>query len=90
MGRVLIVHDDSVISRTAYLLEERRRAIRLYESILKGENKNPEYKTVNMAQIRHLLEIERDCLKWLIDNARRWLFEQEFDLIEKECLNGGD
>ncbi len=89
MANVLIVHDDSVISRTAYLLEERKRSIRLYESILSGENRNPEYERVDKDQIRHLLDIERDCLKDLIDSIRGWLFEKELRSICDEYVSAG-
>ncbi len=89
MANVLIVHDDSVISRTAYLLEERKRSIRLYESILRGESRNPEYERVDKDQIQHLLGIERDFLKDLIDSIRSWLFEQELRNICDEYVSVG-
>lgn len=41
MANILIVHDDSLISRVAHLLEERKNNIRLYEAILHGDPSVP-------------------------------------------------
>ena len=52
MANALIVHDDSVISRAAYLLEERKRNISTFEAILTGEDKRYEGVGVNPEDVK--------------------------------------
>lgn len=84
----MIVHDDSVISRTAYLLEERRRRIKLYESILRGESTAEEYRKVNKEAIQEALKNERWLLDDLIEDIQEWLFAQELNQVRKEYVEG--
>lgn len=88
MAAVLIVHDDSVISRTAYLLEERKRRIRLYESILLGDPMPEEYHEVSKDYIRQELKNERWLLDGLIEDIQDWLFDQELQQISREYVTG--
>ena len=62
MPKALIVHDDSVISRVADLLEERKRNIRTFEAILAGEDKRYEGVGVNLEDVKRALETERQLL----------------------------
>ncbi len=87
MANVLIVHDDSVISRTAYLLEERKRKIKLYKQILAG-NVPVEYRRVSLDYIEKELETERYLLSGLFDDIQEGLFNQEFRSVHDEYVKG--
>lgn len=77
MANALIVHDDSVISRVAYLLEERKRDIRLFEAILAGEDKRYEGAGVDPEDVKRSLETERRLLAGMTDDF--WM-----DMIARE------
>ncbi len=81
---VLTVHDDSVMSRTAYLIEERKRNIELYRSILDGTCKKPEYFNVNRDAIVKALDSEQWLLDDLLEDIAEGLFERELrDIWER-------
>jgi len=90
MAGALIVHDDSVISRTAYLLEERKARIDLYRSILRGDPQVAEYQDVNKEAIGQALENEQWLLNDLIEDIEDWLFVRELQDIERKYLMGGE
>lgn len=62
MANALIVHDDSVISRVAHLLEERKRNVRTFEAILVGEDKRYEGVGVDPEDVKQALKTERQLL----------------------------
>ncbi|MBP3368758.1 MAG: hypothetical protein J6L71_04925, partial [Clostridia bacterium] len=71
---VLTVHDDSVLSRTAYLIEERKRNIELYRSILDGTCKKSEYFNVNRDAVAKALDSEQWLLDDLLEDIAAGLF----------------
>lgn len=90
---VLTVHDDSVLSRTAYLIEERKRNIELYRNILNGTCKKPEYYNVNRDAVVKALDAEQWLLDDLLEDIAAGLFERELrDIweryIRKEEMEG--
>lgn len=77
MANALIVHDDSVISRVAYLLEEQKRNISTFEAILTGEDRRYEGVGVNLEDVKRALKTERQLLADMTGDF--WL-----DMIAKE------
>lgn len=91
MANALIVHDDSVISRVAHLLEDRKRNISRYEAILSGDDKSYENYNVNQDAVRQALEAERWLLSDLIEDIEVGLFERELkDIRAMYCMGGAD
>lgn len=87
MANALIVHDDSVISRVAYLLEERKKDIRLYEAILRGDPGLPsEYYRVSRHAVEQRLENERWLLDSLLESIEDGLFDQELREISSQYV----
>lgn len=94
MANVLIVHDDSIISRVAHLLEERKNNIRLYEAILRGDPEVPgEYYHVNRDAVKQRLENERWLLNDLLEDIEEGMFARELCEIHNQygiAKNDGD
>ena len=92
MANPLIVHDDSVISRVAYLLEERKRDIRLFEAILAGEDKRYEGTGVDLEDVKQSLETERQLLADMTDGFWLNMIAKELgDIRMAYCqIGGGD
>lgn len=87
MANVLTVHDDSIISRVAHLLEERKKNIRLYEAILRGDPGVPdEYYRVNREAIEQRLENERWLLDDLLEDIEDGLFARELSEIHNQYV----
>lgn len=90
MANALIVHDDSVISRVAYLLEERKQNIRRYEAILAGKDKSYENYRVNQDAVKQALEAERWLLSDLIEDIKEGMFDRELNDVEASYCAGGE
>lgn len=91
MANALIVHDDSVISRVAYLIEKRKRNIRRYEAILSGKDENYENYHVNPEAVKQALETERWMLSDLIEDVQDGMFDRELrDTESAYCREGGN
>lgn len=95
MANVLMVHDDSMISRVASLLEERKATIRLCEAILRGDPNVPdEYYHVNKEAVEQRLENERWLLADLLEDIEDGMFTRELReifsqyVVVKEGENG--
>ena len=88
MAKALIVHDDSTLSRVAWLIEQRKEAIRWCEHVLKSkpEDLPTEYYHVNRDQVRQRLELERWCLNDLLEDIEDGLFVRELQKIEREYV----
>lgn len=87
-GEGLIIHDDSTISRVAWLLEQRKERITRYKLILSG-NKDAagdEYYNVNREAIEKALEIEKQLLDDLIDDILDDLFVPELHKIRDQYV----
>lgn len=90
MPKALIVHDDSVISRVADLLEERKRNIRTFEAILAGEDKRYEGVGVNLEDVKRALETERQLLVDMTDGFWMDMIAKELkDIRATYCQGGG-
>ncbi len=84
MRNVLIVHDDSIISRVAYLLEQRIENIKRCEAILNGDDQRSEYLHVNKDGVRQMLDSERWALADLLEDIEDGMFDQELrDIFSK-------
>lgn len=88
MANTLIVHDDSVISRVAHLLEERKQNIRRYEAILAGEDKSYENYHINQDAVKQALETERWMLSDLIEDIKEGMFDRELNDVEASYCAG--
>lgn len=78
MANVLIVHDDSTISRVAHLLEERKKDIRFFEAVLRGDPGVPhEYRHVSRHDVEQRLENERLLLDDLLKRIEDGMFNRE-------------
>lgn len=87
MANVLTVHDDSIISRVAHLLEERKKNIRLYEAILRGDPCVPdEYYHVNREAVQQRLENERWLLGDLLEDIENDMFAPELRKIYEQYV----
>ena len=89
MANVLIVHDDSIISRVAHLLEERKKDIRFFEAILRGDPGLPdEYHHVDREAVKQRLENERWLLNDLLENIENGIFARELCEIHNQyCIS---
>ena len=90
MADVLTVHDDSIISRVAWLIEQRKERIRLCERILSSrpEDLPPEYYRVNREAVQKELDTERWLLADLIEDIEDGLLSRELKEIEQTyCRN---
>lgn len=87
MANLLTVHDDSMISRGAHLLEERKKNIRLYEAILRSDPGVPnEYYHVNRDAIEQRLENERWLLHDLLEDIENGMFAHELGEIHNQYV----
>ena len=88
MAKVLVVHDDSVISRVAWLIEQRKEKIRLCERILtsRPEELPPEYYHVNLDAVKKELDTERWLLNDLLEDIENGILEREMKEIEREYV----
>ena len=84
MADVLIVHDDSVVSRVAWLLEQRVAKIKLCEGILNGGGKTPEDLSASAACVKAQLDAERWALQELLEDIEEGLLKRELEDIWKE------
>ena len=71
-GKPLVVHDDSVVSRWAYLIEQKKQSITKLQDHLYGRVEVDEWKGVKREDIERELETERERLD---------------DLFSVECLS---
>lgn len=81
MANVLIIHDDSVFSRVAYLLEQRKENICRCRAILNGEDHSPEYRHVNMDGVRSQLAAEQWALQDLLEDIDNGMLLRELKEI---------
>lgn len=82
MANVLVVHDDSMISRVAYLLEKRKENIRRCKAILRGDPGLPdEYYHSNREGVEKMLEAERWALSDLLEDIENGMFIRELQAI---------
>lgn len=89
MAKPLIVHDDLLISRVAYLLEQRMESIRRCEAILRGDKGLPEeYYRVNKDQVKMEFSSELWALNDLIEDIEDGLFVNELRRIFREYVQG--
>ena len=90
MAKLLIVHDDSVISRVAWLIEQRKEKIRVCEHILSSRPKElpPEYYHVNRDAVKQELETERWLLHDLLEDFEDGLCARELREIERDYVIG--
>ena len=85
MERTLTVRPDSVISRTAYLIDKRKREIEKFTRFLNGE-KIPGWENVSRGQILIARAYERECLKDLMSEDTVKFIKMEFDKITEEYI----
>lgn len=91
MANVLIVHDDSVISRVAHLLEERKQNVRTFEAILAGEDKRYEGVGVDLEDVKQALKTERQLLADMTNDFWLDMIAKEFaDTRTAYCQIGGN
>lgn len=84
-GKVLIVHDTSIVSRVAATLEEYCHDIGLFRRILSDAPGLPdEYYRVNKEQVKLRLEATQWALSDLIEDIEDGLFLRELEQIERE------
>ena len=77
-GKTLLVHDDCMVSRVAYRLEELCGEIELCQSIL------------NKEQVRQRLELARWNLDDLLEDIEDGIVARELKRIYNEYCGGGD
>ena len=91
MANALIVHDDSVISRVAHLLEERKRNVRTFEAILADEDKRYEGVGVDLEDVKQALKTERQLLADMTNGFWLDMIAKEFaDIRTTYCRIGGN
>lgn len=84
MERSLIVRPDSVISRTAYLIDKRKQEIDKFTRFLNGAQ-IPGWERVSREQII-ARAYERECLKDLLSEDTMKFIKMEFDKIQDEYI----
>lgn len=90
-GKTLLVHDDCMVSRVAYRLEELCGEIELCQSILKNDPDLPaEYRRANKEQVRQRLELARWNLDDLLEDIEDGIVARELKRIYNEYCGGGD
>lgn len=90
-GKPLLVHDDCIVSRVAYRLEELCGEIELCQSILKNVPDLPaEYRRVNKEQVRQRLELARWNLDDLLEDIEDGIVARELKRIYNKYCGGGD
>lgn len=89
MSNAIIVHDNSVLSRTAHRIEELTQSIELLESILNGTCNRSEYRNVNKKQVADRLDLDRWCLADLLEDIEEGLFVKELKEIHEKYVLGG-
>lgn len=85
MLKNLVVRPDSVISRTAYLIDQRMRDIDEYTKFLNGAPK-PEWKGVSRETVIGARAHARECLSDLLTYDTVRLIKMEFDKIRDEYI----
>lgn len=85
MVRTLTVRPDSVISRTAYLIDKRKQEIEKFTRFLNGA-KVPGWENVSREQIIIARAYERECLKDLMSEDTMKFIKMEFDKIHEEYI----
>ena len=89
-GKPLLVHDDCIVSRVAYRLEELCGEIELCQSILQNAPDLPtEYRRVNKEQVRQRLELARWNLDDLLEDIEDGIVVRELKRIYNEYCGGG-
>lgn len=89
-GKPLLVHDDCIVSRAAYRLEELCGEIELCQSILQNAPDLPtEYRRVNKEQARQRLELARWNLDDLLEDIEDGIVVRELKRIYNEYCGGG-
>ena len=90
-GKPLLVHDDCIVSRAAYRLEELCGEIELCQSILQNAPDLPaEYRRANKEQVRQRLELARWNLDDLLEDIEDGIVARELKRIYNEYCGGGD
>ena len=90
-GKPLLVHDDCIVSRVAYRLEELCGEIELCQSILQNAPDLPvEYRRANKEQVRQRLELARWNLDDLLEDIEDGIVARELKRIYNEYCGGGD
>lgn len=88
-GKPLLVHDDCIVSRVAYRLEELCGEIELCQSILQNTPDLPtEYRRVNKEQARQRLELARWNLDDLLEDIEDGIVARELKRIYNEYCRG--
>ena len=87
-GKPLLVHDDCIVSRVAYRLEELCGEIELCQSILQNAPDLPtEYRRVNKEQARQRLELARWNLDDLLEDIEDGIVVRELKRIYNNLLS---
>ena len=70
MSKPLVVHDDSIVSRIAYMIEQRRRSIIELETHLSGILTNLAWANAKREDLEKELEYQRQCLVDLYESLK--------------------
>ena len=90
MANVLIVHDDSMFSRVAYLLEQRKENIQRCQAILSGDDQHPEYRHVNMDGVKNQLAAEKWALNDLLEDIEDGILLRELNEVFRQYIAEGE